>query len=109
MINEKQTALYKAAEYVYDLANAAAENGFKPGEHWEVQMATAAEKKALEKQYHPTVTTKMLPELINTAFSLVKAQLNQVIKLQAPTAPDRFAAQPEYEYLLAFNTNRIRR
>ena len=109
MINEKQTAKYKATEYVYDLANAAAENGFKPAEGWEVQMATAAEKKALEKLYYPTVATKVLPELISTAFSLVKAQLNQVIKAQAPTALDRLAPQPEYEYLLAFNTNRIRR
>lgn len=47
MINENQTAKYKAAEYLYDLTNAASENGFKPGEHWDVHMVTAAEKKSI--------------------------------------------------------------
>lgn len=45
-MTDKQTAQYKASEYIYDLGNTALENGFKPGEHWEVQMATAAEKKS---------------------------------------------------------------
>lgn len=109
MNNDKQTANYKASEYIYDLGNTALENGFKPDEHWEVQMATAAEKKAFEKQYHPTVATSVLPELLNATFALVKAQLNQVIKTQTLIPLERFAPVPVYEYLVAFNSNRIRR
>jgi hypothetical protein len=109
MNNNKQTANYKASEYIYDLGNTALENGFKPNEEWEVQMATAAEKKAFEKQYHPTVATSVLPELLNATFALVKAQLNQVIKAQTLIPQDRFAPEPVYEYMVAFNSNRIRR
>lgn len=109
MNNDKKTANYKASEYIYDLGNTALENGFKPDEHWEVQMATAAEKQAFEKQYYPTVITSVLPEILNATFTLVKARLNQVIKPQEPVVTDRFAEQPEYQYLVAFNTNRVRR
>lgn len=109
MKNDKQTANYKASEYIYDLGNTALENGFKPDEQWEVQMATAAEKKAFEKQYNPTVATGVLPELLNATFALVKAQLNQVIKVQNLIPLDRFAPAPVYQYLVAFNSNRIRR
>ena len=109
MTNDKQTANYKASEYIYDLGNTALENGFKPEEHWDVQIATAAEKKAFEKQYYPTVATRVLPELLNETFALVKARLNQVVKIQSAVILDRFAPEPLYEYLVAFNSARIRR
>lgn len=109
MKNDKQTANYKASEYIYDLGNTALENGFKPDEQWEVQMATAAEKNAFEKQYSPMIATSVLPELLNATFSLVKAQLNQVIKVQNLIPLDRFAPAPVYQYLVAFSLNRIRR
>ncbi|GAA4084146.1 hypothetical protein [Mucilaginibacter panaciglaebae] len=109
MNNDKQTAKYKASEYIYDLGNTALENGFKSDEHWEVQMATADEKKAFEKQYYPTVSTSVLPELLSATFTLVKAQLNQVIKERVATPLDRFAPEPVYQYLVAFNVNRVRR
>jgi len=50
---DKQTARYKASEYIYDLGNTALENGFKSGENWEVHMATAAEKKSVRKAVPP--------------------------------------------------------
>ena len=109
MNHNKQTADYKASEYIYDLGNTALENGFKPEEQWEIQMATADEKKAFEKQYHPTVATSVLPELLDATFALVKARLNQVIKVHKLIPPDRFAPAPVYQYLVAFNSNRIRR
>lgn len=109
MNRDKQTAEYKASEYIYDLGNTALENGFKPDEHWEVRMATAAEKEAFEKQYYPMVATNILPELLNTTFALVKAKLKQVIKAQSVMPLDRFASEPVYEYLVAFNANRTRR
>lgn len=109
MTNDKQTANYKASEYIYDLGNTALENGFKSDEHWDVHIATAAEKKAFEKQYHPTLATSVLPELLNETFALVKARLNQLVKIQNAVILDRFAPQPVYEYLVAFNSTRIRR
>jgi hypothetical protein len=108
MNKDKQTAQYKATEYIYDLGNAALENGFKTDEHWEVHMSTAAEKKAIEKQYHPTVASIIIPELLASTFRLVKGELKQAIR--EPAAPaDRFSTQPEYQYLVAYNPNRLRR
>ncbi|MDT3403096.1 hypothetical protein [Mucilaginibacter terrae] len=108
MDNNKQTASYKASEYIYDLENSALENGFKPDEAWDVQIATAAEKNAFEKQYYPTLSTRIQPEILNETFALVKAQLNQVIKIKN-SIQDRFAPEPIYEYLVAFNSARVRR
>ncbi|WDF57244.1 hypothetical protein [Mucilaginibacter sp. KACC 22063] len=108
MINNKKSANYKASEFIYDLGNTALENGFKPDEVWDVQIATASEKKALDKQYCPLVATSVSPELLNETFALVKAQLNQVVKIQN-TIQDRFAPEPVYEYLIAFNPARVRR
>jgi len=109
MTNNKQTANYKASEYIYELGNIALENGFKPDEHWDVQIATAAEKNAVEKLYYPTVATSILPELLNETFALVKAQMKQVVELEKAKILDRFAPEPVYEYLVAFNSARIRR
>ena len=108
MSNDKQTAQYKAAEYMYDLSNTALENGFKTDERWEVSMATADEKKAIEKQYYPTVASGIIPDLLTTTFRLVKNQLKQSIK-EHVASTDRFAEQPVYEYLVAYNANRPRR
>lgn len=109
MNNNKQTAQYKASEYIYDLGNAALENGFKTDERWEVHMSTAAEKKAIENRYNPTVSSSIVPELLSATFRLVKDRLNQVIKDQAILPESRFSPLPVYQYLVAFNPNRLRR
>ena len=108
-MNTKDTAKYKASEFIYDLGNAALENGFKADESWEVQIATAAEKTALEKNYRPIVVTSVPTELLSATFALVKEQLNQTIKAQVLTPPDRFEKEAKYEYLVAYNSNRVRR
>jgi hypothetical protein len=105
---KNQTAQYKATEYLYDLSNAALENGFKTDERWEVSLSTAAEKKAIEKQYHPTVASTMDADLLTAIFQLVKRQLNQTIKEPAVHS-DRFSVPPVPEYLVAYNPARFRR
>jgi hypothetical protein len=105
----KDTASYKASEFIYDLGNTALENGFKPDENWEIQIATADEKKGFEKHYHPIVSTKVPPDLLNATLTLVKAHLSQATKINVHALPDRFAKEPEYQYLVAYNANRIRR
>jgi predicted nucleotidyltransferase len=108
-MNTKDTAKYKASEFIYDLGNTALENGFKADEVWEVQIATAAEKKLIEKNYHPVVATNVPTELLSATFALVKEQLNQTIKAKILTPPDRFEKEPQYEYLVAYIAVRIRR
>ena len=48
-------------------------------------------------------------ELLSETFALVKEQLNQTIKAQILTPPDRFEKEAKYEYLVAYNSNRVRR
>ncbi|GAA4323314.1 hypothetical protein GCM10023149_24180 [Mucilaginibacter gynuensis] len=108
MDNNKQTAQYKATEYIYELGNASVENGFKADEHWEVKMVTANEKKTLEKQYYPIIVSVMEADLLAATFQLVKTRLKQKIE-EIPVPTDRFAPKPEYRYMIAFNQNRQRR
>jgi hypothetical protein len=100
---------FKAKEYIYDLNNIALENGFKTDEHWEVSLASAAEKIAIEKKYYPTVASKFVPEIIADTFRLVKAQLKQSIKETAVVLDKRATPQPQLQYLVAYNPNRLRR
>jgi hypothetical protein len=101
MKDNSQTAQYCAKEYLFDLNSTAAENGFKADERWEVHMSTGDEKKAIEKQYYPTVVSAIMPDLLSATFRLVKALLKQPVKEQA--------ASPECLYLVAYSAGRIRR
>lgn len=105
------TLEYQAKVYVYDLNNCAVENGFKPGESWEISLATAEEKKAIEKKYFPTMSAKVLPEVLGELFSLVKAKMIQA-KSESEKNFDSnslFNKTNEHQYLMAFNPKRERR
>ncbi|MES2110504.1 MAG: hypothetical protein V4577_17225 [Bacteroidota bacterium] len=101
MDNNKQTAEFSARQYLFDLSNIAAENGFKQDERWEVNMSTAAEKQAIEKQYYPTVASDIMPDLISATFRLVKEFLRQPVTEQGLAR--------EHMYLVAYNPIRLRR
>jgi hypothetical protein len=42
-----------------------------------VSLATAAEKTAIEKSYYPTISTKVVPEILSEMFRIVKAALGE--------------------------------
>jgi hypothetical protein len=75
MKNNNQNIEFQAKEYAYELSNLARENDFKPGESWELSMATAAEKSAIEKNYYSTGFAKVSPEILNELLMLVKLEL----------------------------------
>jgi hypothetical protein len=102
---------YQAKVYVYDLNNSARENGFKPDETWQLSLATNEEKNAIEKKYHPTISAKVLPEILGELFGLVKAKLilaksDMEKKFDGDTL---FNKTNEHQYLVAFNPKRERR
>lgn len=109
MSTKNQTAEYKASEYFFDLCNIALENGFKSDEAWELSMATAEEKKAIEKQFHPTVATHVSPDQLNTAFNLVKERLNQTPEVLVKVVESRYEEPRVYEYIVAHIPARVRR
>lgn len=104
-----QTVKFKAKEYIYDLSNAAKENGFKTDEGWEVSLVSAEQKIAIEKKYYPTIAQKIVPEILMDTFRMVKATLNQSIKEATQVIEKRPVPQPQLQYLMAYNPNRLRR
>jgi hypothetical protein len=106
-----ETIEFQAKVYVYDLNNCARENGFKPDETWQLSLATNDEKKAIEKKYHPTMSTKVLPEFLGELFGLVKEKMIQAkSEMEKKFDGDTlFNKTNEHQYLIAFNPKRERR
>lgn len=106
-------AINKAAEmqasiYVYDLNNTAREFGFKPDEGWELNVATQEEMVDIEKRYHPTITTKVLPEIISEMFGLVKDKLIHVKSEIRNNLNTNIRPNSTLQYLVAYNPKRPR-
>jgi hypothetical protein len=75
---ENQTKMY-----LYDLMNTAKEHGFKGEDSWQLSMVTDTERIKIQKDYYPTIATKVIPEfllqvLINRLPSLMKGQITAV-------------------------------
>jgi hypothetical protein len=105
-MTEKKSADRQANEYLYELRNMAAENGFKPSEKWQLNLASAIEKAAIEKKYHATVAAKTSPEDLSAVFLLVQEALKQ----PETAAPDKKTIDLEQlEYLIAFCPEREKR
>lgn len=94
--------------YVYDLNNTAREFGFKPDEGWELNVATQEEMVDIGKRYHPTITTKVLPEIISEMFGLVKDKLEQVKSDIRNNLSPQLRPDSTLQYLVAFNPKRPR-
>lgn len=107
MINTK-TAIQQARIYIYELDNCAREFGFKADEGWKLNVLSDAEKVAIEKQYHPVISVKALPEALSELFNLVKDALSRVkSNITNPMKPESLSAR-ELQYLVAYNPKRIR-
>ena len=104
---KNETVEYQAMTYVYDLNNGAIEYGFKTDEGWELSLATALEKAALEKKYYPTVTVKALPETLLELVRLVKNKL-MAAKYDMERKFDADNNEVSLQYLIAFNPKRAR-
>ena len=104
-----QTPEYQAKEYIFDLNNAANENGFKADESWKVSLATAAEKAAIEKNYYPVIATKVVPEILPGLYRIVKATLRQGMDNLENSMDVQSLVKSQLYYVVAYNPNRLRR
>ena len=103
-----QLVEFQAKIYVYDLDNCAREFGFKADEGWELSLATTEERTALEKKYYPTISTKVLPEILAELFGVVKSKLVQAASnIQNKLDVNRVSGH-DLQYLVAFNPKRHR-
>jgi len=99
---------FQAKVYVYDLNNCAKEFGFKEDEGWELNLATTDEKTALEKKYYPTISTKVLPEILIELFGLVREKLVQATSNIHNKLDTSNPSNHNMQYLVAFNPKRHR-
>ena len=104
-----QTIEFQAKIYVYDLKNCAREFGFKADEHWEVSMATIAEKTAIEQQYFPTLSASVLPEMLAEMLGSVKFKLTQKLAGIEKALDTATIREQHLQYLVAYSPNRLRR
>lgn len=104
-----QTIEFQAKIYVYDLKNCAREFGFKADEGWEVSMASGAEKKAIEKQYFPTLSAEVLPEMLAEMLGSVKFKLSQKLAGLENGLDTVTIRKQQLQYLVAYSPNRLRR
>ena len=104
-----QTIESQAKIYVYDLHNCAREFGFKADEQWEVSMVASQEKTDLESKYFPTVSAKVLPEMLAEMLSSVKFKLSQQLAGIEKALDAPLIRQQEVQYLFAYNPKRLRR
>ncbi|MDV6217847.1 hypothetical protein R1T15_25260 [Mucilaginibacter sp. L3T2-6] len=107
MINTK-TAIQQARIYIYELDNCAREFGFKADEGWKLNVLSDAEKVVVEKQYHPVISVKALPEVLSELFNLVKDALSQVKPNIINSMTPENLSMCGLQYLVAYNPKRVR-
>jgi hypothetical protein len=106
-MSNDHTIEFHAKIYVYDLKNCAREFGFKADENWVVSMANSAEKAAIEKQYFPTLSAGVQPEMLAQVFEAVKFKLTQK-PARLENALDTAAIRKQHlKYMVAYSPDRI--
>lgn len=104
-----QTIEFQAKIYVYDLKNCAREFGFKADEAWEISMASSEEKAAIEKQYFPTLSASVLPEMLAEMLGSVKFKLSKKLAGLEKALDTAAIRKQHLQYLVAYSPSRVRR
>ncbi len=105
---ENENVALQAKVYLYHLNNSNKENGFKPAEGWKFSQVTEAGKAAIEHEYYPTVSAKVLPALMQDFSNNVLLYLKS--DHQAINVPDQtISIEKDAEYFIAYSADRMRR
>lgn len=95
--------------YLFDLMNTARENGFKPGEKWELGLANEAQKTKLQKDYYPAIVAKVFPEVLLQVYEAVKGKLNQTLNSEEQLLNMKSVLSEKLNYIVAYIPARQRR
>ncbi len=105
---KEQTIENQVKMYLYDLMNTAKEHGFKADDNWELSMVTDTERIKIQKDYYPTIATKIIPEFLLQVFHLTKFRLKQSLNKNEESLNNRSVVNNELNYIVAFNPKRPR-
>jgi hypothetical protein len=102
-----QTIKFQARIYVYDLNNCAREFGFKADENWKISMVSGAEKAFIERQYFPTLSASVQPEMLGKMCSSVKYNLSQHLDQSEKALNTAEIRSKHLQYLVAYSPKRL--
>lgn len=108
MIVAKDAIETETRMYMYDLLNTAKEFGFKGDDSWELSMVTNTDRIKLQRDYFPTIASKIGPEILLQVFHTIKTRLNQSFQKEAVKVDERNPSTEDLNYLVAFNPKRPR-
>ena len=102
-----QVAISKEVkEYLFDLRNIAAENGFKAEKPWQLKLVSLTNKRLIEKQYHASVSVKAGADKLASMLTQVEAEL--MLPVTASISLKDIQLN-ELQYLIAYNPMQERR
>jgi hypothetical protein len=108
MIAAKDAIETETRMYMYDLLNTAKEFGFKADDSWELSMVSNTDRIKLQRDYFPTIASKIGPEILLQVFHTIKTRLNQSFQKEAVKVDERNPSTEDLNYLVAFNPKRPR-
>jgi hypothetical protein len=105
---EDRTIEAETRMYLYDLSNSAKEHGFKADDSWEFSIATNIERMKIQKDYYPTIATKIIPEIMLQVYHGIKEKLNQSFGRDEEQLSKQSILSGELSFLVAYNPKRPR-
>lgn len=105
----EQTIENETRMYLFELMNAANENGFKPDENWELNIVDEQNRQRLQKDYKPAVVLKPYAENLLQVFQALKAKLQLSLSPEEQQLNSQTVLNYGLKYIVAYNTNYQRR
>jgi hypothetical protein len=78
-------------------------------EHWKISLATASGKAIIEKNYHPTIAVKVVPEVLAELYRIVKDSLSQGLDSSKKDMYTASLQKNQVQYFVAYIPTRLRR
>jgi len=104
---QNENIALQAKVFLYHLNNSNDENGIRNLESWTIRQVGENGKKEIERNYFPTVSTKVDPAAMQLFSQSVISNLKAQPKLKVTEL--LIDALPGADYLVAFPPSRVRR
>ncbi len=104
---QNENIALQAKVFLYHLNNSNDENGIRRYESWTLQQVSEQSKLDIERNYSPTVSTKVDPKVMEEFSTSVMQNLKAQPKINVSSLFTDVL--PGAEYIIAFSSDRIRR
>ncbi len=101
----EQNIIQNARKYVDNLRNVANENGLEDTNAWQLSLVSKAEKNTLKRNYQIAIVIELIPEVVRTFITEVKAAMTRAGGTFTRIGNLDFKTR-EMQYLVAYSNNR---